>query len=232
MRTTVVGIMVALAATACASPGQAPVPPLPVLAVQPTDSPFVLVTSGEVSGLVPLAWEEGVTGINGPRAGFVASPSPRGWGDRKAVVRGLSATWVDATQVGVPSDFYYLAASGPLLSRLMSTPGCRALQQRVFTDNLPAFAAGAADSPGDFVAEGSGVCRVRGAAKARWSYFVAAPGFVPARQLGIPGSGLYIVTAITRDTPNARSRLAHLLAHVRFGETRLEDFVRATRQTG
>lgn len=232
MRNTVVGIVIALAATACASPRQAPLPPVQALAVHPTDSPFVRVVSGGVSGLVPLAWEASVAGITGSRGGFTASPKPHGWQDRGAPVRGISATWVDATQIGVPSDFYYLAASGPLLSSLIATPGCRAVQQRVFTDNLPTFAAGEAQSPGDFVARGSGVCRVRGAPKTRWSYFVAAPGFGPARQLGIPGSGLYVVTAITRDSPSARSRLAHLLAHVRFGETRLSDFVRATRQMG
>ena len=38
--------------------------------------------------------------------------------------------------------------------------------------------------------------------RARWAYVVAAPGFGPVRQVGIPTSGLYVVIAVVSG-PNA-----------------------------
>ena len=85
-------------------------------------------------------------------------------------------------EVGVPSDFYYLAATGPLLSRLTRSDACRAESQQVFLDNAPNFAAGdAGRSPGDYMARGEGTCHV-GGRPTRWAYFVAAPGFGPVRR--------------------------------------------------
>ena len=49
----------------------------------------------------------------GIRGGFVASPRHGPWADIDGSAVGMSAMWVDATRVGVPSDFYYLAANGP-----------------------------------------------------------------------------------------------------------------------
>ena len=49
----------------------------------------------------------------------------------------------------------------------------------------------------------------------------------PAGSSGIPASGLYVVTAITRDGPGAKVRLLHLLRGIRFGEARIGDLVRA-----
>jgi hypothetical protein len=140
--------------------------------------------------------------------------------------RGIAATWIDATAVGVASDYYYLAASGPVISRLVGSPGCQALTQEVFADHVPAFLDGDFGSPGDFVARGTGICATPHH-RTRWSYFVAAPGFGPATRLGIPGSGLYLVAAVTVAAPGARARLDHLLDHVRFGDARIGDFVRA-----
>ena len=63
----------------------------------------------------------------------------------------------------------------------------------------------------------------------RWSFYVAAPGYGPARELGIPSSGLYVAAAVTRDSPRASDRLAQLLRHVRFGDAGFGDFIRAAR---
>jgi hypothetical protein len=158
--------------------------------------------------------------------GFVASPHPDTWPEMRPSTAGLVATWVDATRVGVPSDLYYLAASGPLLSDLRNRAGCTS-SFKVLVNNVPAFLHGAADSPGDFVARGGGVCRTDSGAATRWSYFVAAPGFGPVGRIGIPGSGLYVIVAATRESPRARRILSRLLDHVRFGRYGIGDFVRA-----
>jgi hypothetical protein len=198
-------------------PDQAPRP----FDVRPTDTPYVLVTAGPVSGLVPGRWEAAPLDA-GARFGFVASPRPDRFAGEGPAATGLSAAWIDASQVGVPSDYYYLAASGPGLG-LVSHPTCEA-RRTIFADHSPAYLAGDPDSPGDFLARTDGTCDVGGGR--RWTSFIAAPGFGPMRELGIPASGLYVVTAVTRDTPGARGRLLHLLRGIRFGETRIGDFVR------
>jgi hypothetical protein len=142
---------------------------------------------------------------------------------------GIAATWIDATVVGVPSDFYYLAATGPLFSQLVHSPDCRAESSRILIDNVPTFASGAAGSPGDYMARGAGTCKVRGQVT-RWAYFVAAPGFGPVRQLGIARSGLYVVVAVLRDGLKAERTLQRLIAQTRFGDTPIRDFVQAVRQ--
>ncbi|MEO8475986.1 MAG: hypothetical protein ABI572_02910 [Actinomycetota bacterium] len=141
-------------------------------------------------------------------------------------ITGMAATWVDATQVGVPSDFYYLAATGPLLSRLMRSDACRSESQQVFLDNEPAFAAGAVNSDGDYMARGEGTCHVDGR-PTRWAYFVAAPGYGPVRTMGIPQSGLYVVVAVMRDSQRASALLDRLITHTSFGGARVSDFVDA-----
>lgn len=192
------------------------------LRVEPTGSPFVLVTAGPVSGLVPDGWS--IAPINAEsRSGFVAGPSA---GTGRRLPLGLAAAWVDATRVGVPSDFYYLAATGPALRPLGAHPSCIAHRTAVYVDHSPAFLTGTVDSPGDFVARVHGTCDTRDEAT-RWSSFVAAPGFGPARQLGIPSSGLYVVTAMTPAGPGAAASLAALMAGVRFGDAQMGDFVRA-----
>lgn len=139
---------------------------------------------------------------------------------------GLTATWVDATQVGVPSDYYYLAARGPLLGKLIRSRNCAIESQRVFVDRRPAFAHGSKGSPGDYVARGEGVCDIRGTAT-RWGYFVAAPGFGPTRRIGIPESGLYVVVAMLPDSKKAPRMVERLLYRTTFGGARMSDFVSA-----
>jgi hypothetical protein len=142
----------------------------------------------------------------------------------------MAVTWVDATQVGVPSDYYYLAARGPLLSRLLAAEGCRTIDRRVFVNNVPSFTPDA-PSAGDYMARGSGVCALAGTAATRWAYFVAAPGFGPARQIGIPNSGLYVVVATAPDSPTAAAMLDRLLEHTRFNGADIGKFVSAIRRT-
>ena len=137
---------------------------------------------------------------------------------------GMAATWVDATRIALPSDFYYLAATGPLLSRLTHSAGCRPGWQHVFLDDRPAFASGPPDSPGDYMARGGGTCDV-GRRTTRFAYFVAAPGFGPVRRVGIPSSGLYVVVVVMPDTARAVPILHQLIAHTSFAGTSVTDFV-------
>jgi hypothetical protein len=60
---------------------------------------------------------------------------------------------------------------------------------------------------------------------------VAAPGFGPARQVGIARSGLYVVVAVMRASPEAHQLLDRMLAHTRFGDAAIDDFVAAVRTT-
>jgi hypothetical protein len=139
----------------------------------------------------------------------------------------MSATWVDATQVGVPSDYYYLAANGPLLSRLTTSADCRERSHHVYLDRRPTFDV-RRYSPGHFMAKGAGVCR-RGTQATRYAYFVAAPGFGPVREMGIPSSGLYVVVAVVPAERGARSLLQQLIGRTRFGEDGIRDFVAVAR---
>ena len=232
MRNAIFGLVLAVVTVGCTwQSDAASVVTTAALAVRPTPSTFSRVTAGPVRALVPEEWRtvpmpsEGIA-----RQGFLASPRPRSWGTMQRATAGLSATWVDASRVGLPSDYYYLAATGPLLSRLSSTR-CRTITHRVFVDNAPAFAAGVEGSPGDYVARGEGLCRQRRGEATRWAYFIAAPGFGPTRTVGIPSSGLYVVVATAPEGPEADGMLAHLLAHTRFGGAAITDFVRAIRAT-
>ena len=140
-------------------------------------------------------------------------------------VPGMSATWVDATQVGMPSDFYYLAATGSLLSSLTDSRRCSAETRRVFVNRRPEFST-QGPTHGDYVARGEGTCEVRGIAT-RWAYFVAAPGYGPVREIGIPASGLYVVVAVTPDGDRAASLLDRLIRHTSFGGSSVDDLVDA-----
>jgi hypothetical protein len=196
--------------------------------VERSPSPFSEVTAGSVRALIPDGWQP-VPTTGRAREGFFASPSPEAWSRMDGTTEGIAATWIDATVVGVPSDFYYLAATGPLFSRLVHSPDCRAESSRVLIDNVPTFASGAVGSPGDYMAKGEGTCKVRGQVT-RWAYFVAAPGFGPVRQLGIARSGLYVVVVVLQDGRRVSSTLRRLIAHTRFGDTPIRDFVEAVRR--
>jgi hypothetical protein len=208
--------------------GSDPGPVPDSILVERTPSPYSEVTAGPVRALVPDGWHP-VSTSTGAREGFFASPSPQAWSRMDGTTEGIAATWVDATAVGIPSDFYYLAATGPLFSQLIDSPDCRADSQRVYIDNVPSFASGAIGSPGDYMARGEGTCHTKGRST-RWAYFVAAPGFGPVRQIGIARSGLYVVVAVLRDGQRAGQRLQRLIAQTSFGDTPIRDFVRAVRE--
>lgn len=155
--------------------------------------------------------------------GVSASPGP---GPLIPGEQGLLATRVDATEVGAPSDLYYLAAKGPMMAQLRANRRCTITGHHVWADHAPAAITGRAHSPGDFVASARGTCSMHHQ-KTRWSYFIAAPGFGPAQRRGIPGSGLYMIMAATAATPGSGHVLRRLVRHVRFGQDGAADFVSA-----
>jgi hypothetical protein len=230
----ILGIVMVLGATSCqlaSSTPQAPGPgPAILIEGSRSPSPYAVVTAGLIRASVPDHWHAvPIDRGSSLRGGFMASPKPEAWRDMDGSIAGMTASWVDATRVGVPSDYYYLAARGPLLSRLRGGTGCRVVSEHIFADNLPSIASGRVGSPGDYVARGEGTCRV-GERPTRWAYFVAAPGFGPVRRVGIPGSGLYVVVAVVRNSARADGVLRHLIARTRFGDARVADLVAAARR--
>jgi hypothetical protein len=145
-----------------------------------------------------------------------------------ASAEGMTAVWVDAAAVGVPSDYYYLAATRPALGELISSSRCRSLHERVIVDHRPGFLSGVKSSPGDFVARGSGICRLHGTWM-RWQYFVAAPGYGPVRRVGIPSSGLYVIVALLDVGRSPQGLLDRLMGAARFDGAGMRDFVAAAR---
>jgi hypothetical protein len=136
--------------------------------------------------------------------------------------------WIDGTRVGVPSDYFYLAAAGPAVGLLTNASPCSATREQVIVDHRPDFASADPDSPGDYVAYGHGTCTF-GRQPSRWVYFVAAPGYGPVRELGIPSSGLYLVVAVVPDSPRAPRILERLLDATRFGGATVDDLIAAAR---
>jgi len=232
-RGIVLGFVVITLAAACdgSIQQQRPSSPRDSIELFPSPSPFTRIEAGGVEAIVPDGWLTRLADpTGGLRQGFVAAPRPHRWRATDGRAVGMVAAWVDATRIGLPSDFYYLAARGPLLSGLTGSSRCEAESSRVFVDHLPRFAQGESASTGDYVARAEGICRRQGR-DTRWAYFVAAPGFGPARQVGIARSGLYVVVAVMRASPEAHQLLDRMLAHTRFGDAAIDDFVAAVRTT-
>ena len=195
--------------------------------VKQSPSPFMQVSAGPVTAVIPDEWEPHLAGaLDDPRQGIVAGPRPQDWRAGRPPLEGLAAMWIDGTEVGVPSDYYYLAATGPALDVLTGSEECRATRKFVLANHVPAFANGAPDSPGDYVASGRGTCTVKNK-PTRWAYFIAAPGFGPVRQVGIPSSGLYVVVAIMPDSPRAPFLLNRLLEGTEFNGSSVADMIEA-----
>jgi hypothetical protein len=227
VRRSIFGLTIALLGAGCTPPPSidASIVAQPIT-IQASASPFTQITAGEVRAMVPDGWEAvPATDADDARSGFLASPRPEALRRMDGSIAGMSATWIDATRVGVPTDFYYLAATGPVLSRLTHSNACRPERQRVLVDNRPTFGVGA-PADGDYMAQGQGTCNVRGT-PTRWAYFVAAPGFGPVRRVGIPTSGLYVVVAVMRDSERAREVLPHLIRHTSFGGDSVPDLMNA-----
>jgi hypothetical protein len=225
----VIGYMViALVAAGCrdATASTPPATP-PDLQIRESPSPYTQVTAGAVTAMVPDRWHpQPFVGPGNAERGFIASPAPDHWADSRAPVEGMAALWVDGTRVGVPSDYYYLAATGPALDLLTDSARCSSTSNQVVVNHRPSFADGPPDSPGDYMAVGQGVCQVHHTAT-RWAYFVAAPGYGPVREVGIPSSGLYVVVAVMRDSPRAAATLDRLVNRTQFGGASVTDFIAA-----
>lgn len=228
VRRILLGIVAASTAAGCGTAPAHLTDPPDLLHLSPSPSPFTMVTAGQVRGAVPDGWHATLADpVMGIRGGFVASPRAGRWPDIDGGAVGMSATWVDATRVGVPSDYYYLAANGPLLSRLTTSANCREQSIRIYLDRRPTFDP-RLRSPGHYMARGEGICR-RGSAATRYAYFVAAPGFGPVHEVGIPSSGLYVVVAVVPQERGARTLLQQLIARTRFGDDAIRDFVAVAR---
>jgi len=187
------------------------------------DPRFTHVSAYGVSAEVPGDWVATPATDAEYATGVSASPGP---GRLVPGDQGLLATRVDATEVGAPSDLYYLAAKGPMMAQIRANNRCTITGTHVYADHAPAAITGRAQSPGDFVASAQGTCSMHHH-RTRWSYFVAAPGFGPAQARGIPGSGLYMIMAATAAAPGSSRVLHRLVQHVRFGQDGAADFVSA-----
>ena len=179
--------------------------------------------------MIPDAWHPQLAGASDdPRHGIVAGPRPGAWETGRPPIEGLAAMWVDGTEVGVPSDYYYLAGTSTALDLITGSKRCSATRRQVIVDHVPAFAQGVPHSPGDFVARGNGTCIVRDRLT-RWAYFVAAPGYGPVREVGIPSSGLYLVVAVMPESPHAPSLIGRLVERTEFNGASVADMIAVAR---
>lgn len=227
VRRLLISCVVSLSAAACGGAVVSSPADTPDLLITESPSPFREVVAGPVRAVIPDGWHPSLAGErDDPRQGLLAGPNPETWRGDRPPVEGYAAMWVDGTRVGVPSDYYYLAATGPALDLITRSERCSATTQRVYADHLPAFASGEPNSPGDFVARGQGTCVV-GRQPARWAYFVAAPGYGPVRQLGIPTSSLYVVVAVMPESRRAPQQLGRLLEKTEFGGSTISELIAA-----
>lgn len=228
MRRLLTCCVVALVAAGCRDAVVAPSPgEPPQLLITESPSPYREVTAGSVTAVLPDAWSPRLAAaVDDPRQGLLAGPHPNLWRGGRGPAEGFAAMWVDGTRVGVPSDYYYLAATGPALGLITGSSSCSATRHRVIANHRPEFAAGEPGSPGDYVARAQGTCTV-GRHPMRWAYFVAAPGYGPVREVGIPSSGLYVVVAVMRDSPQAPHLLGRLLKSTEFGGASVPELIEA-----
>jgi hypothetical protein len=221
-------LLIALVAAGCRAATVASTPPAgqPKILLHESPSPFTGVTAGDVRALIPDQWHARLADPRGGfEQGFIASPAIDG--PRGRVAEGMAAVWIDGTRVGVPSDYYYLAAKHAAVDRLTHATGCNGLT-RTILNHRPSYADGRPNSPGDYLALGSGVCS-ESAQPTRFAYFVAAPGYGPLHRVGIPASSLYMVVAVVPDTPDARTVLQTLLYGTHFGTASITDLIRAAK---
>ncbi|MGH2682966.1 MAG: hypothetical protein ACRDIX_07005 [Actinomycetota bacterium] len=211
--------------------------PGPVRAPAAQAGPLRQVVAGEVAVLVPRDWDvRPLASPAAPRQGLAASlegspaidpstsPEVIRWRRRPQPQFGLRAYWLNAVNVQVPSDYYYLAARGTALERPFAIKACESHERRVLADHRPVFDR-RLYSAGDFVAMAAGTCRV-GEVTTRWASFVAAPGYGPVREVGIPESGLYYAVVVMPDGPQASARVRDVLMQVSFGGTTVSEFLR------
>jgi len=203
-------------------------PEFSVRQLPPSPSPLrVEVRAGEVHALIPADWDaRPLPQARFPQEGFVASPRLSDWEDQAGAVRGMEAFWVDVTRLPIPSDYYYLVARGPAMSSLVANKNCHSTNRKVLADHPPELT-GHGFSPGDYVVSATGTCQTHGR-PTRWTYIVAAPGFGPAREVGLPSSGLYVVLAVVSGK-RANALLHQIIQAARFGEVPISKIVAAVR---
>ena len=214
--------------------------PGPVRAPAAQAGPLRQVSAGQVAALVPRDWDvrllashaasrEGLAASVEDSARLTPSVSPEAmeWRRRPQPQLGLQAYWVNAATIQVPSDYYYLAARGTALERPFALQACESHERHVLADHRPVFDR-RLYSTGDFVAMAAGTCRV-GEITTRWASFVAAPGWGPVREVGIPESGLYYAVVVMPDGPEANERVRDVLLQVSFGGTAVSEFLRVAR---
>jgi hypothetical protein len=225
-RQVVAAVVVTVVAAGCGDSGARGHVISTPLQIRQSPTSFDEVAAGPVHALVPDRWRPELAGGAPGDEGFFASPRPRGWERMDGSVAGMAATWVDVSRIGVPSDYYYLAANGPVLERLTHSADCRADQTDVIVNHRPAYFRAHGESPGDYVARAEGTCSTP-SGDTRWAYFVAAPGYGPVRRVGIPSSGLYVVVAVLRDTHRAANTLRTLVDGARFGDAGVPELIAA-----
>ena len=235
MRSTTALSIIVVAMTACNT-----VPPVnqapaaqPFFAVHhlpPSPSPLrVEVQAGSVQALIPDGWEaRPLSTARYPQEGFVASPRLEDWEREAGTVGGIEAFWIDVAKLQIPSDYYYMVAQGPAMGALAANKNCRSATEEIYINHPPDFT-GRRLSPGDYVMSATGTCRT-GGKPTQWAYVVAAPGFGPIRQVGIPTSGLYVVIAVVPGK-QAGQLLKQILEGARFGNTSISDILQAARGT-
>ena len=190
-------------------------------------SPLVAVQSGSVQAAVPDSWEaRPLVDARFPREGFVAAPRMKEWERGATTARGMEVFWVDIAKVGIPSDYYYLAARGPALTSLHENKSCEQATRRVFV-NRPPDLTGKRFSPSDYVASGTATCRAHGRST-HWAYLVAAPGYGPVRHVGIRTSGLYVVR-VAVSGPRAKALLREIIDSTRFGNASVPQILNVAR---
>jgi hypothetical protein len=187
----------------------------------PATAGMRVVAAAGVATHLPPKWEFRPLGVSTEerRNGLQASSEALGMIPTDLRQPGLEAYWVDATDVGVPSDYYRFAARGPVQDVLRS-PGCQRDARVVARSPEEVI------TSGQYVSAQLGTCRVW-SGSVRWASFVAAPGFGPARPLGIPRSGLYVVRASVPNGPHAERQLRMLMNGVSFGGTSVPELMSA-----
>ncbi len=236
MRLPVTLICLAAALTACghtSPPATAARVPV-ALQIRPVDiptspSPLLEVQVGDVRGVVPQGWEARTLPTGAfYQQGFEASPQIAQWEAGAAGIPGIEAFWIDIGKLGIPSDFYYLAARSVSFGRLRGNLECRALPADIVVNHPPDFT-GTRFSPSDYVASGRGSCVLADGKPSRWEYMVAAPGFGPTREVGIPTSGLYVVMAEVT-VPHGARLLHEMMNLASFGDTTVPQLLQAAVQ--
>jgi hypothetical protein len=222
--------MLAAALTACSRVpvGEAPASfPFSIRHFHSTSTPSPLneVRTGQVRAIFPESWEARPLAASAVhQEGFVASPRVDRFERGAGGIQGIEAFWVDVAKLEIPTNYYYLAARNEALSALSTSKSCRAARRDVLVDRPPDFT-GRTFSPSDYVVSASGTCQ-SGGRPTRWAYVVAAPGFGPIRQMGLPTSGLYVVVAVVSGRGSDRL-LREMLDGTQFGGTPISQIVTA-----